>query len=360
MSHLTIARLKYVDDKKDFIDYVDNLNVKKIKLEEKAKIEQLKIETQREKERLKEEVELKKNIDRDIKSGIDNVFKNYKTKGQQDLEEVDKEYTTEDYENDRKIDTYGIVGLIQAKEALTRQLKLRVALDQPLKLILLEGPVGTGKSSIIIAICEDYQTKYPKRIVYRVITVPDVTHHIATTAIKIETLWEELEGYLAKGLTAVLFIDEADEIFFSRNEQAGDIKTERLNALIRMLNTKTKNVLIILATNRPNKIDKTILSRCGEGIMCPLPDIKELKRIINMHMSFLNEPHKKAILRFIANSPYNYTGRDIYNLSVNYKEILDLKKVESMDSIILDIEILKYLEYLENSKRNLKNDYLED
>jgi RNA 2',3'-cyclic 3'-phosphodiesterase len=33
MSHLTLARIKYVKDKQDFVDYVDGLNVKKIKFE---------------------------------------------------------------------------------------------------------------------------------------------------------------------------------------------------------------------------------------------------------------------------------------------------------------------------------------
>lgn len=276
------------------------------------------------------------------------------------LSETQKEYTEEDYQKWKDSIKYNIVGLHQAKESLELILTLRAQTEQPQRLLCLEGKPGVGKTKLVEEIMKDFMLRYPGRFDYRVISVPDVTAHVMTTSEKIMNLWEKLKKIQAKGMTIVLFVDEAEEIYSSRIEDGGDIKRERTFAMIRMLNLMMPNLLIILATNRPNMIDKTVLERCGNSIFCPLPTKDELRLIIKMHMPFLDEIQRNIILRFIIESKYDFNGRDIFNLAANYKELIDLKNLKKIDPVLSSFEIAKYFQYMENSKKNSKADYLKD
>ncbi len=59
-----------------------------------------------------------------------------------------------------------IVEMYEAKNALINDLTLRAISNRPQKMVLLEGASGVGKTTLVNAIMEHFQEKYPDRFVF--------------------------------------------------------------------------------------------------------------------------------------------------------------------------------------------------
>lgn len=149
--------------------------------------------------------------------------------------------------------------------------------------LLLSGPPGTGKTTYAKALCNTL--KVP-------LLVTSVAH------------WLE-PGYLgdvlkrmsaafdlaASKAPAILFIDELDNIG-SRNAGGGrpydDYWVSLINRLLQLLDgaTKTEGVVVIAATNLPEKIDPALLrsGRLETHVRIPLPDLGTLVGILTHHL----------------------------------------------------------------------------
>jgi SpoVK/Ycf46/Vps4 family AAA+-type ATPase len=148
-----------------------------------------------------------------------------------------------------------IVGLEDVKESIINDLLLRVNKDQPQKMILLEGPSGTCKTTLAEAIVKHFQEKYPGRFIYIEMKTEDVTRHVATTSQQIKLFFN---GIRTNGKPTIVLIDEADELLSTRKD-VGDIKMERTTNIMRQLNDEIPNLYIIATTNRPKLIDRAVL-----------------------------------------------------------------------------------------------------
>lgn len=257
-------------------------------------------------------------------------------------------------------ESYNIVGQVDAKTALEDNLRLRAIKNQDQKIILLEGPTGTGKTTLTQAVIKDYMKRFPGRFEYISLGISDLTAHVGTTSTKIDDVWNKLDHLTQSGKSIIVYIDEAEEVLMTR-KTVGNIRNERTTSIILKLNKNIPNVLFILITNRPKMIDAAILDRCEERINCDFPTEYELRMIIKMHTKDILKENVIDILHdHMIHSSYKFNGRDIYGLSNKLKTKLELKALDNKELLITPMDIIQAFEQMERSKRKLKADYLDD
>lgn len=149
--------------------------------------------------------------------------------------------------------------------------------------LLLSGPPGTGKTTYARALCNSLQ-------------IPLLVTSVAS--------WLE-PGYLGDVLRrmskafelarenapVILFIDEIDNIgsrFGGRREQHDDYWRSLINRLLELLDgtSKTDGVIVVAATNLPEKIDPALLrsGRLEKHVAIPMPDMEALTGILAHHL----------------------------------------------------------------------------
>lgn len=149
--------------------------------------------------------------------------------------------------------------------------------------LILSGPPGTGKTTYARALCNSLQ-------------VPLLVTSVAS--------WLE-PGYLGDVLKrmskafelarenapVILFVDEIDNIgsrFGGRREQHDDYWRSLINRLLELLDgtAKTDGVIVVAATNLPEKIDPALLrsGRLEKHVAIPLPDLGALTGILAHHL----------------------------------------------------------------------------
>jgi cell division protease FtsH len=149
--------------------------------------------------------------------------------------------------------------------------------------LLLSGPPGTGKTTFARALCNTLQ-------------VPLLVTSVANW-LEPGFLGDVLQRMSAaftqasKHAPAILFIDEIDNIG-SRSSagarQHDDYWVSLINRLLELLDgaTKTEGVVIVGATNLPEKIDPALLrsGRLETHVHIPLPDLETLTGILTHHL----------------------------------------------------------------------------
>lgn len=149
--------------------------------------------------------------------------------------------------------------------------------------LMLSGPPGTGKTTYARALCNTLQ-------------VPLLVTSVAS--------WLE-PGYLGDVLKrmsrafelarenapVILFIDEIDNIgsrFGGKREQHDDYWRSLINRLLELLDgtSKTEGVIVVAATNLPEKIDPALLrsGRLENHVAIPMPDTEGLVGILAHHL----------------------------------------------------------------------------
>jgi hypothetical protein len=165
--------------------------------------------------------------------------------------------------------------------------------------LLLSGPPGTGKTTFARALCNTLQ-------------VPLIATSVAT--------WME-PGYLGDVLIrmnaafaeakaakpAILFVDEIDGI--NKRGSSGEWTTywdQIVNRLLELLDgaARSNGVVVIGATNNPDRIDKALLrsGRLERHIVIPRPDTEALIGILRHHL-------KGDLDTVVATAPKRIEGR---------------------------------------------------
>jgi cell division protease FtsH len=148
--------------------------------------------------------------------------------------------------------------------------------------LLLSGPPGTGKTTFARALCNTLQLPLLATSVGRWLEssyLGDVLSSMAGT----------FEAAKAAA-PCILFVDEADNVGRRSNSSRdfGDYWDSIVNRMLELLDgaTKTDGVIIVAATNAPEKIDPALLrsGRLERHIVVPPPDREALTGILRHHL----------------------------------------------------------------------------
>lgn len=149
--------------------------------------------------------------------------------------------------------------------------------------LLLSGPPGTGKTTFAKALCNTLQVPLVATSVARWLE----TSHLGDVLAAMATTFEHAN----QAAPCILFIDEIDNI---GNRGGGserhydDYWSTLVNRMLELLDgaSKTEGVIVVGATNNPEKIDAALLrsGRLEKHIMIPPPDTEALIGIIAHHL----------------------------------------------------------------------------
>ncbi|KAL3376232.1 hypothetical protein AABB24_002934 [Solanum stoloniferum] len=242
----------------------------------------------------------------------------------------------------------------------------------PFRNMLFYGPPGTGKTMVAREIARK------SGLDYAMMTGGDVAPLGAQAVTKIHEIFDWAKKS-KKGL--LLFIDEADAFLCERNSTyMSEAQRSALNALLFRTGDQSRDVVLVLATNRPGDLDSAVTDRIDEVIEFPLPQEDErfqlLKLYLNKYLAgegdsdsnskwghlFKKSPQRITIkdlsddvIREAAKKTEGFSGREIAKLVASvqatvygspdcvldsqlFKEIVDYKVAEHHQRIKLAAE----------------------
>ena len=185
--------------------------------------------------------------------------------------------------------------------------------------VLLEGPSGTGKTTIARAIA-GHLTGKPVKI----INGPQILDRFVQVVVNrdVRDIFKDaIEGQKKKdGELYVIIIDECECIFGKRGSSStrGGVNDSVVNQFLSMIDgpESLDNIIIIAMTNRKDMIDDAIIrqGRIGIHIYVGLPDLKGRRQIFNIHTKKMGENHmmsRDVDLEELCRMTESYTGSEI-------------------------------------------------
>lgn len=177
---------------------------------------------------------------------------------------------------------------------------------EPPKGILLFGPPGTGKTLLAKAVATESEANFIS------IKGPEVMSKWVGES---EKAIRELFRKARQSAPCIIFMDEVDSITPKRGGSHDSNVTERVvSQLLTEIDglSKLKNVVVVMATNRPDIIDPAILrpGRTDRFISLDVPNLKARKEILKIHtrrMSLASDVNFDELAKLTD----GYTGADI-------------------------------------------------
>lgn len=177
--------------------------------------------------------------------------------------------------------------------------------EAPFRNMLFYGPPGTGKTMVAREIARK------SGLDYAMMTGGDVAPLGAEAVTKIHQIFDWSKRS-RKGL--LLFIDEADAFLCERNSiYMSEAQRSALNALLYRTGDQSRDVVLVLATNRPADLDSAVTDRIDEVIEFPNPReeerVKLLKLYLSKYLSDKDEPESRWEL--FKKKPQKITVKDL-------------------------------------------------
>lgn len=147
---------------------------------------------------------------------------------------------------------------------------------------LLVGPPGTGKTLLAKAVAGEAKVPF-----FSLSGSDFVEMFVGVGASRVRDLFKQAHGMAP----CIIFIDEIDAIGKSRDSKYGGGNDEREQTLNQLLaemdgfDPKSKGVVILAATNRPDVLDKALLrpGRFDRRVIVDRPDLKGRVAILKVH-----------------------------------------------------------------------------
>mgnify|MGYP002749649166 FL=1 len=147
---------------------------------------------------------------------------------------------------------------------------------------LLVGPPGTGKTLLAKAVAGEANVPF-----FSLSGSDFVEMFVGVGASRVRDLFKQAHGMAP----CIIFIDEIDAIGKSRDSKYGGGNDEREQTLNQLLaemdgfDAKSKGVVILAATNRPDVLDKALLrpGRFDRRVIVDRPDLKGRIAILKVH-----------------------------------------------------------------------------
>ncbi|KAL9671777.1 hypothetical protein QQ045_009350 [Rhodiola kirilowii] len=176
----------------------------------------------------------------------------------------------------------------------------------PFRNMLFYGPPGTGKTMVAREIARR------SGLDYAMMTGGDVAPLGPQAVTKIHEIFDWAKKS-KKGL--LLFIDEADAFLCERNSMyMSEAQRSALNALLFRTGDQSKDIVLVLATNRPGDLDSAVTDRIDEVIEFPLPGEEERFKLLKLYLNkyLIEEPESKPGLGLLLKKkPQKITIKDI-------------------------------------------------
>ncbi len=179
--------------------------------------------------------------------------------------------------------------------------------QNPSKGVLLYGPPGCGKTLLAKAVATECNANFIS------VKGPELlTMYVGESESNVRQLFDKARGCAP----CVLFFDEIDSIGRSRNSMSHDGgATDRvLNQLLAEMDgmNQKKNVFVVGATNRPEKLDSALMrpGRLDQLVYIPLPD--EASRLSILKAKLAKTPCSDKInLKALARETAGFSGADL-------------------------------------------------
>lgn len=176
--------------------------------------------------------------------------------------------------------------------------------------MLLYGPPGTGKTLIATAISSEIKAKFYE------ITPSFILGYPGEAEKNLERLFDEMK----RQPRAVLFMDEAEWILKTRDGQSSSVMERITPVLLAQLSDlfkdRARQIIIIAATNEPQKIDKAFLrpGRFDKKFYIGLPNHADRVKILKINLNGIEHRLDDKMLDELSVSLEGYSGADIAHI----------------------------------------------
>ncbi|KAJ1280641.1 hypothetical protein BS78_04G248200 [Paspalum vaginatum] len=147
----------------------------------------------------------------------------------------------------------------------------------PFRNMLFYGPPGTGKTLVAREMARK------SGLDYAMMTGGDVAPLGSEAVTKIHQIFDWAKKS-KKGM--LVFIDEADAFLCERNStHMSEAQRSALNALLFRTGDQSRDIVLVLATNRPGDLDAAITDRIDDVIEFPLPGEEERFQLLKLYLN---------------------------------------------------------------------------